>query len=210
MLNATITSVAIFFGLMSLLLFVHFHTHRHLEYLIQNRLIIRLLLLPGITIHELSHLITALLFGHRIHSISVFSMKGHVLGSVEHSYNIRSPIQVVGNGLVGISPLIYGVSVLFVLLYIRPESTLLFSHFLSYVPSRFTFSEPNSFQFNPLKDGIWLYFFIVVSLTMCPSYRDLKNSAPTGFALLCFIGIMYLLQIEFVLKPIQCVAGLLG
>lgn len=74
----------------------------------------------GTAIHELGHALFALIFGHRIVSISLFSpnMKNGNLGYVDHSYNPESTYQNIGNFFIGIGPIllgsacIYGISVL--------------------------------------------------------------------------------------------------
>jgi hypothetical protein len=62
----------------------------------------------GTPIHELAHAIFALLFLHRIHSISLFSpdLESGRLGSVQHGYNPANPYQLIGCFFIGIAPIL--------------------------------------------------------------------------------------------------------
>lgn len=64
----------------------------------------------GTIVHEGSHALACLLFGHRITSIKWFDPDAHggSFGCVNHSYDPRSPYQVIGNFFIGIAPLIGG------------------------------------------------------------------------------------------------------
>lgn len=76
----------------------------------------------GIFCHELSHLITAILFGHRIDRISLLrrphpdrvgadGQPDLALGYVNHTWNQRNWYQVIGNLFIGIAP-IFGCALL--------------------------------------------------------------------------------------------------
>lgn len=68
----------------------------------------------GVPVHELSHLIAALLFGHRIIAWKLFDpdpVTG-TLGYVRHAYSRRSPWQVLGGFFIGVAPLLAGATVL--------------------------------------------------------------------------------------------------
>lgn len=73
----------------------------------------------GVIIHELSHLLTALLFGHRINSfrllITNISDNGGALGYVNHSWNKDNYYQFIGNALIGTAP-VYGCTAVIILL----------------------------------------------------------------------------------------------
>lgn len=64
---------------------------------------------PGTVLHELSHAVFCILFGHRVLSITLFKpgVDG-IVGSVEHSYNPRNPWHQIGNFFIGIGPVIGG------------------------------------------------------------------------------------------------------
>ena len=71
----------------------------------------------GCSVHELSHAFFALLFGHKIREIELFSpnSNGESLGHVSHSFNKRSIYQKTGNFFIGIGPLLGGGIVLFLI-----------------------------------------------------------------------------------------------
>ena len=64
----------------------------------------------GTAVHELGHAFFALLFGHRIVSIKLFTpnSKDGSLGHVSHSWNRNSLYQNIGNFFIGVGPLIIG------------------------------------------------------------------------------------------------------
>ncbi|QIL50058.1 hypothetical protein G7084_01220 [Weissella coleopterorum] len=65
----------------------------------------------GIIVHELSHAVIAVLFGHQIQSISFLQpadARG-TLGYVEHTYDPHNWYQKLGNFFIGIAP-IFGIS----------------------------------------------------------------------------------------------------
>ncbi|WP_048000328.1 hypothetical protein [Lactiplantibacillus herbarum] len=79
----------------------------------------------GIMIHELSHLVIALLFRHRISSFRLVKLP-HLkakngdepdlaLGYVYHVWNHRSPYQLIGNFFIGMAPIFGCTAVLLVL-----------------------------------------------------------------------------------------------
>lgn len=76
----------------------------------------------GTPIHELSHLISNLLFGHKIEKVALFrpiqGKKDGVLGYVHFSYNPNSIYQNIGLFVSGIAPMIGGGLVLFAILKI--------------------------------------------------------------------------------------------
>lgn len=66
----------------------------------------------GVVIHELSHLVVALLFGHRIDRVSLLHIPNahdpndRGLGYVSHVWNDDSLYQKIGNVFIGIAPVI--------------------------------------------------------------------------------------------------------
>jgi len=72
--------------------------------------------LIGTPIHELSHAIFCIIFGHKINQIKLFSLgKDGTLGYVNHSYNPRNIYQRIGNFFIGVAPIL-GISAVILLL----------------------------------------------------------------------------------------------
>lgn len=68
----------------------------------------------GTSVHELGHAIFALIFGHKISEIKLFSPNsGKSLGQVKHSYTKGNPYQTIGNFFIGIGPILIGTFLLF-------------------------------------------------------------------------------------------------
>lgn len=81
--------------------------------------------LIGVPIHELSHAIFALLFGHKVTEIKLFQKpdENGVMGYVQHSYNKGSIYQQIGNFFIGIAPIFGGIfSIIALMRFIIPQA----------------------------------------------------------------------------------------
>lgn len=69
---------------------------------------------PGTVVHEGSHVIACVLFGHRVHRVRWFDPQATdgSLGSVEHSYDASSVYQRAGTIVIGVAPLLAGALIL--------------------------------------------------------------------------------------------------
>lgn len=79
----------------------------------------------GVPIHELSHAVFALLFGHKITKIKLLQKPNEngVMGYVQHSYNQGSIYQQIGNFFIGIAPIFGGVfSIIALMRFIIPQA----------------------------------------------------------------------------------------
>lgn len=76
----------------------------------------------GTVVHEISHMIMALIFNHKIVKIELFRPRKYkedgILGFVRSTYNPNSIYQQVGNFFIGIAPMIFGTLTIWLLLII--------------------------------------------------------------------------------------------
>lgn len=84
----------------------------------------------GVPIHELSHLLMCLVFGHKITQVNLFRpIKGrydNILGFVKHKYNTNNIYQTAGCFFIGIAPMVFGsLIVVFIIHLLFP--TLIYS-----------------------------------------------------------------------------------
>lgn len=79
----------------------------------------------GVPVHELSHAILAVIFGHDIRKIKLFQKPDNngVMGYVDHSYNPNSIYQQVGNFFIGVAPIFGGVITTIALMYFAIPKT---------------------------------------------------------------------------------------
>ena len=157
---------------------------------------------PGIMIHELSHMLAALLFLHEILDVKLFDLNakggahGHVISrprNVSRFFYILPAWITIGELFIGIAPLIIG-----------PTAALLGFYYL--VPGGKFFIHHPSLQTLPhltWQFGVWIYAAIAVISQMELSSADLKGTWK-GFAciVLCtFLGALlyYKLKIHTVL-----------
>jgi hypothetical protein len=73
----------------------------------------------GTAVHELGHLIFALIFGHHVSNVKLFSFNASnpEMGYVKHSFNKKNIYQNLGNFFIGIGPILLGGSALFIIGY---------------------------------------------------------------------------------------------
>lgn len=73
----------------------------------------------GTAVHELGHLIFALLFGHHVSNVKLFSFNASnpEMGYVKHTFNKKNIYQNLGNFFIGIGPILLGGSALFIIGY---------------------------------------------------------------------------------------------
>lgn len=76
----------------------------------------------GVVIHELSHLVLAIIFRHHINGVCLLRIPNSndptdkSLGYVNHSWNTKSIYQSIGNVFIGTAPVICGVLIIFLIL----------------------------------------------------------------------------------------------
>lgn len=182
-----------------------------------GRVICYLTGLIGTPIHELSHALMCLLFGHSIREMRLFriDLKSGVLGYVNHTYNRRNLYHVIGNYFIGIAPILGGTCFLLVMLkLLMPEASTAFGAYLSdfvewqmqgLIPEQFLgvgavfvsfltilFSSAEGWHF-----WVFLLLALCVSIHMNLSWSDIRGSLlalPLLAALLtlCHLALYYL------------------
>ncbi len=145
----------------------------------------------GVPLHELSHLLTARLFGHRIVAYQLFDpdpVTG-TLGYVRHAYSRRNLWQLAGSFVIGVAPLLAGTTVLLGLLALSvpTEALTAIVERASVAPSAWSGAWLLGCD---LLDAIWahktqwfplqLYLALCVAAHLSPSASDLKNGALGG------------------------------
>lgn len=137
----------------------------------------------GTTVHELSHAVFCLVFGHEITEMKLFEPdpKTGILGYVNHSYNPKSAYQVLGNFFIGISPILFGTVIIYLLCYLLLGLNL--------------FNTASDFRFTSSDLGSWYAFWQLIGslwyssedfLTAVYSWHNLSNWQLYAFTYLSF------------------------
>jgi len=126
----------------------------------------------GIIIHEASHLLVALLFGHHIVSMKLIkfpSSDDSSLGYVNHSWNQRNIYQRMGNLFIGIAPT-FGCSLTMLLAY-----RILFP--ISFNSALLAIKDENIQLFSFPDFSIVNYLiFLILAVTICVGGFDLSSA----------------------------------
>lgn len=134
--------------------------------------IFSILLLPGVFIHEISHLIMAIILRVTVRKISLLP-EVTKQGKIRLGFVQTAKSDVVRDSLIGLAPLIIG---LFIVAYIGTKKL----GFTAHIDANFE-SNLNAFliSFKNLPNmtdfGLWFYFAFAISTTMIPSEADRQS-----------------------------------
>jgi len=168
----------------------------------------KILLITGIIgtpVHELSHALMCLLFGHKITDIKLYQPKSDdgALGYVSHTYNKRNVFHQIGNFFIGTAPILLGGGIIVLLmLLLVPNAFEVISLELDILSSSDIGSMPISNLFDFILTSIveifsadnlsswqgWLFIVLslMISSHMEMSGADIKNGL-RGFAFVLVI-----------------------
>ena len=145
----------------------------------------------GVCLHELSHLVMALIFGHRIQSFKLLVMPWNLgkngansMGYVNHSWNEKSAYQSLGNLFVGTAPIWGCTAALLGLSWLMiPDITSLSSQLtLSPDISVLAASVWNLLRNFMLTKPLWFSLWLVLSINITVGGFDLSFSDFQGAA----------------------------
>ncbi len=159
----------------------------------------------GTPIHELSHALMCIIFGHRITDISLYQLADDegTLGYVRHSYNPRNIYHQIGNFFIGVAPIIGGSAVLLLLMkYLVPgiygearlelEAISSLSGFdIGRIAELLLNIMKEIFNFSYISDYKWWIFIILALMISCHmelSGADIKGSV-LGFVYIAVIAL---------------------
>jgi hypothetical protein len=155
----------------------------------------------GVPVHELSHLLAARVFGHRVVGYSLFEPDPTTgtLGYVRHAYRRRNPWQLAGTFFVGVAPFAAGAAILIaVTATMLPAGARLEllerARALAAAPV-----EPEqlvalaAFAVRSVDASPWLalqlYLAVAVASHMAPSPRDLAGGLPGALLLVAAVAV---------------------
>lgn len=160
----------------------------------------------GTPVHELSHVLLCVVFGHKINEVAWFKpdRKAMRLGYVKHSYNPRNPWQVVGQFFIGLAPLAIGSAVLFGMLWLfyADAAQAPLQHFeaatdaqthgiyMADIPQRTLMAlKIVAAPENILTLRFWLFLYLVLCIGghMSPSASDLEHTHWGALAMLALL-----------------------
>lgn len=168
----------------------------------------RILLLTGIVgtpVHELSHALMCLIFGHRITEVKLYQPNSSdgTLGYVRHSYNKKNIFHQIGNFFIGVAPILIGGAVILILLLLLLPDTfdtivgeiesvsnngvddLSIAEFLGYIWTTICaiFSPDN---FSDWRGWVFLILAVMIASHTELSTADIKSGAK-GFSFIALI-----------------------
>ncbi len=172
----------------------------------------------GTPIHELSHALMCLLFGHHITEIKLYQPKSNdgTLGYVKHTYNKRNIYHQMGNFFIGIAPVLLGggIIILFMLMLI-PDTAELVNLEIKLYSIKDTASIPIAEYFEFLVNTVksifsagnlasWQGWLFIVLAIMTSTHMEMSGAdIKSGLKGLFFVLLMLVLVdgIIYIIKP---------
>jgi len=150
----------------------------------------------GVTFHELSHLIIAVIFRHKITEVRLFrpsqSRIDGTLGYVDHTWKEKSVYQRIGNFFIGTAPMLFGAGLLFLVLRIAYPSSFIDVAEISEIPDALIYAFSNMFTSSSLL-SVWTLIVLLVIVFICPymnmSGADIKG-AVSGVITLILLSLL--------------------
>ena len=150
----------------------------------------------GTPIHELSHALMCVVFGHKIVEMKLFKPDSDgTLGYVKHSYNPKNLYHQIGNFFIGIAPILGGSGVLFLLMFLlvpgvfsdvsdqlKFMSLLSFNLFeaSTYSASLQLFGDIVKEIFHYTNTGNFLWWIFIILSVMIASHMELSTADIKG------------------------------
>lgn len=162
----------------------------------------RLIVVPGVILHELSHAFACFITGAKVTGISMFKKDG---GEVKHGH---SSIPVLGPIIISIAPFIIGALAIFLLSKLIGFKAINLTEY-DFNPQNISLLIKSTFgtlDLSKFKTWIALYLVLSVAVTMIPSVQDMKNIL---FSLIVLFGVIFVIyrythfrpDLTFLLRP---------
>jgi hypothetical protein len=149
----------------------------------------QLFLMPGVVLHELSHLLFCVITGAKVVNVTLFDAQG---GRVEHE---KPKWPLIGQMLISFAPFVIGVALVYLMsLAIGLKGldvTELKFDYSNLLQSAANFLAP--IDFASWKTWVFGYLIVSVSVTLSPSKQDFKNIAVAILiSILIYIALVFL------------------
>lgn len=131
----------------------------------------RLLVAPGVILHELSHAFACICVLAKVKEISFFDRTG---GYVRHE---KSKVPIIGPVIISLAPLFVGIILVYLLAnYIISDQSFKLALSLDINNIHRILGAITNLHLSDLKSLVAFYLVISVSITMAPSFKDFTNA----------------------------------
>lgn len=179
----------------------------------------------GVPVHEISHGLLAVLFGHKITKVKLLQRpdENGVMGYVRHSYNPKSIYQQVGNFFIGIAPIFGGA--LSIIAIMRLVSLEAYNKLVNILVGSLYITTINKNTLEGILDSylgllkvifsidnfknpyfyIFLFIAICISSHISLSTADIKGASRGLGVIFIFVLIVNFLDLSYVISPIDLI-----